>query len=240
MARADRLLRLIHEMRLSHPPVTAAALADAMSVSERTIYRDIDALRAAGARIEGEAGLGYTLTEDPALPPQMFARDEIEALVLGLGEVRAIADPALATAASSALAKIRATLPQRLQAHLEHAVLRSVKFRMRPDVTIDAALLRQAAWDERALEIEYRDTVGAETTRRIYPLTIMFLDDTLVLVAWCCLRQAVRMFRLDRIVRAVLTEESFRPHRAVMLRDALAEMGTPSATEKTKKPTQHA
>lgn len=230
MARADRLLRLIHEMRLSRPPVTAAALARAMDVSERTIYRDIDALRASGARIEGEAGLGYTLTEDPALPPQMFARDEIEALVLGLGEVRAVADPALASAAESALAKIRAALPPRLQAHLEHAVLRAVKFRPRPDVTIDAATIRQAAWDERALDIDYRDIHGAETTRRIYPLTIMFLDETLVVVAWCLLRQANRMFRLDRITRADIVDESFRPRRAAMLRDALADLGPPRET----------
>ncbi|MGB0411999.1 MAG: helix-turn-helix transcriptional regulator [Pikeienuella sp.] len=231
MPRADRLLRLIHEMRLSRPPVTAAALAEAMDVSERTIYRDIDALRSSGARIDGEAGLGYTLTEDPALPPQMFAREEIEALVLGLGEVSAVADPALADAAASALAKIRAALPPRLQAHLEHAVLRAVKFRPRPNVTIDAAVIRQAAWEERALDIDYRDINGQHTTRRIYPLSIMFLDDTLVLVAWCCLRQDDRMFRLDRIQSVTTSEESFRPRRATLLREALRKQGAPPTAQ---------
>jgi len=123
MSKATRLIQLLHELRMYSPPVTAQTLAEAMAVSERTIYRDIDALRAAGAVIDGEAGFGYTLTEDPALPPQMFSHDEIEALVLGLREVREIADPALATAAESALAKLRATLPDRLKSRLEHAVL---------------------------------------------------------------------------------------------------------------------
>jgi predicted DNA-binding transcriptional regulator YafY len=65
----------------------AAQLAQATEVSVRSIYRDIEALRAAGARIDGEAGYGYALEEDPALPPQSFTRLEIEAL-MGLSEVR--------------------------------------------------------------------------------------------------------------------------------------------------------
>ena len=107
MARSDRLFRLLHALRTLPAPVTAARLAAETEVSERTLYRDIEALRAAGARIEGEAGIGYTMTEDIALPPQTFDQLEIEALVIGLGEVGAAGDPALAEAAKSALAIAR-------------------------------------------------------------------------------------------------------------------------------------
>ena len=75
-------------MRVLPAPLTAARLAEETGVSLRWLYRDIDSLRAAGARIEGERGYGYRLTEDFALPPQTFERIEIEALVLGLNEVR--------------------------------------------------------------------------------------------------------------------------------------------------------
>ena len=109
MARPDRLFRLLDTLRRLPQPVTAERLAEEMEVSPRTLYRDIGALRAAGARIEGEAGLGYCLTEDPALPPQMFTRLEVEALMLGLAEVRLAGDPALARAAEAAGAKIIAT-----------------------------------------------------------------------------------------------------------------------------------
>ncbi len=221
MSRANRLIRLLHEIRLHTPPVTASRLSEALDVSERTIYRDIDALRQAGARIDGEAGFGYTLTEDPALPPQMFSHAEIEALVLGLREVREIADPPLAEAAHSALAKLRATLPDRLKSHLENSVLYAKRMQPRPDLIIDPALIREAAWNEIALDIRYEDVNEDVTERRIYPLSIVFMDYSLVLIAWCCMRKADRMFRLDRILEAQKTEESFRPRRVALLRDAM-------------------
>ena len=96
MAKSDRLFCLLHLIRGLTPPVTAARLAGDMEVSERTIYRDIDSLRAAGARIDGEAGLGYTMVEDLALPPQTFTQIEIEALTLGLSDVSQRGDVDLA------------------------------------------------------------------------------------------------------------------------------------------------
>lgn len=97
-------------------------------MSLRSLYRDIDSLRAAGARIEGERGYGYRLVEDYALPPQTFDRTEIEAIVLGLAEVACMGDPALALAlalaraAASVRAKVAATLPDDREQHLFHAV----------------------------------------------------------------------------------------------------------------------
>lgn len=224
MSKSTRLIKLLHEMRLHRPPITAQKLADALNVSERTIYRDVDALRAAGAVIDGEAGFGFTLTEDPALPPQMFSHEEIEALVLGLREVREIADPALAHAANSALAKLRASLPDRLKSHLEHAVLSAKRFGERPEIRIDPAVLRRAAWDEFAVDLNYTDIKDDTTERRVFPLTIIYMENTLMLLAWCCLRQANRAFRLDRINTIEVTTESYRPRRVTMLREALDEI----------------
>ena len=68
-------------MRVMPAPITAARLAGETGVSLRSLYRDIDSLRAAGARIDGERGYGYRLIEDYALPPQTFDRAEIEASV---------------------------------------------------------------------------------------------------------------------------------------------------------------
>ena len=59
MARSDRLFRLLQAMRVMAPPITAERLATETEVSLRSVYRDIDGLRAAGARIEGERGYGY-------------------------------------------------------------------------------------------------------------------------------------------------------------------------------------
>jgi predicted DNA-binding transcriptional regulator YafY len=224
MPRADRLFRLLTALRTLPHPVTAARLAKETEVSPRTLYRDIDALRAGGALIDGAAGLGYTMTEDPALPPQMFTRLEVEALVLGLAEVRLAGDPALARAAEAALAKITATLPERVQRQAIHAVQQTYRFEQRAPAPAHLALIRQACWDERALDITYTSRAGIPTHRRVWPLSVVFLDRTLMLLAFCTLRQDFRRFHLDQMSGVTLTDESFRPRRVPLLRDFLKQL----------------
>ena len=224
MPKSDRLFRLLHLMRSLPAPVTAARLADEVEVSERTLYRDIDTLRAAGALIDGAPGYGYTLTEDPALPPQMFTQLEVEALVLGLAEVGQTGDPALAQAAEAALAKIVATLPERVQRQALHAVLQVYRFNRPPDPPIDLGLIREACWEERALDIVYADGADRETARRIWPLSVVFLDNAQMLLAWCCLRQDFRKFMLQRIIETRATDEHFRPRRVPLLREFIGRM----------------
>lgn len=222
MARTDRLFRLLTAFRLLPQPVTAARLAEETGVSERTLYRDIETLRAGGALIDGAAGLGYTLTEDPALPPQMFTRLEVEALTLGLAEVRQMGDPALAGAAEAALAKITATLPERVQRQVIHAVSRSYRFERRTAAPVHINLLREASWAETAVDLTYLDLSGGITERRIWPLAIVWFDRGLMCLAWCTLRQDYRRFHLDRMSGVTLTEASFRPRRVSLLRDYIA------------------
>jgi predicted DNA-binding transcriptional regulator YafY len=224
MARTDRLLRLVDTIRRLPQPVTAHRLASETGVSERTLYRDIQTLRAGGALIDGAAGVGYTLTEDPALPPQMFTQLEVEALMLGLAEVRLSGDAALASAAEAAGAKIVASLPQRAQRQAVHAVQMIYRFEKRAAAPVHVGMVRQACWDERALDLVYRDKAGNATNRRVYPLSVVYLDRTLMLLAWCCLRQDFRRFNLAGMEEVLLTDESFRPRRVPLLREFLARM----------------
>jgi len=127
MARTDRLMRLMDALRRLPAPVTAARLASETGVSSRQLYRDIATLRAGGALIDGEAGVGYRLTEDPALPPQSFSRLEIEALCLAVGDLRQMGDPALEAAGQAALARIVGTLGDSQAQQAMHTVLRSFR-----------------------------------------------------------------------------------------------------------------
>lgn len=228
MPKSDRLFRLLSAFRMMPQPVTAARLAEETGVSERTLYRDIQSLRAAGALIDGEAGAGYTLTEDPALPPQMFTRLEVEALVLGLAEVALSGDPMLAKAAAEAQAKIVATLPDRVQRQAIHAVSRSYRFEIRNPAPPHLHLLREAAWEERAVDLTYRDLSGRATDRRIWPLGTVFLDREVQVLAFCCLRQDFRRFKVAQMSDVRASDESFRPRRVPLLRaflDQLRENG---------------
>lgn len=230
MSRSERLFRLMHALRVLPKPVTAARLARETEVSERTLYRDIDSLRASGALIDGAPGLGYTLTEDPALPPQTFDRIEMEALVVGLSDVRQRGDAQLAKAAESALAKIVATLPERQQRQILHATHMVYRYETPPQVAPDISDIRRACWQELALDLRYYDASGAASERRVYPLAIVYLDRGPGLLAWCCQRQDFRKFLMARMERVALTEESFRPHRVRLLRDYIALMAAESAT----------
>ena len=224
MNRTHRLFQMMTALRRMPAPVRALQLADELDVSLRTIYRDIEGLRGLGAVIDGEAGFGYTLIEDAALPPLGFENDELEALVLGLRDVAVIGDPALARAAQSALAKLTARVPPRQAHRLKHAILDVRRFRT-PDVPrIDVAGLRAATWDEETVKFSYTDGKGTLSKREVDPLGIVYLQDTNMLMAWCHLRKDFRVFRLDRMDDLVRTGSSFRPRRVPMLRDHLARI----------------
>lgn len=226
MSRSARLLQLLHAMRTLAGPITAARLAQETGVSLRSLYRDIDALRIAGAQIEGERGYGYRLREDPALPPQMFDPDEIEVLALSLAEVRSWGDPALARAADSVLAKIAATLPDARERQLLHAIAQVFRPEPRYVATLDLAPLRAACWDEQAVDITYMDGEGARSERTILPLALFYTETCVTVLSWCCLREDFRMFRTDRMTQILPNGASFQPRRVPLLRDYLAQLQT--------------
>src|SRR5262245_3605323 len=107
MRRADRLFQIIELLR-GRRLTTARTLAERLEVSERTIYRDVRDLMLSGVPIEGEAGVGYALRKGFDLPPLMFDREELDALVLGARFVQAWGGSDLSEAARRALFKIEA------------------------------------------------------------------------------------------------------------------------------------
>jgi len=216
VSRSTRLFDLLQALRRRRRPVTAAALAAELEVSERTIYRDIATLVGQGAAIDGEAGLGYVLRPGFMLPPLMFGDDEIEALVLGLRLVAQRADAPLATAAADVLAKVTAVLPPPLRDKAENAGLVAGATRA-PQVTTDVAMLRRTIRAECKLRISYADAEGKGTERTIWPIAIAFFDKAQVVAAWCETRQDFRHFRTDRILNAHPTEERYPRRRTVLV-----------------------
>lgn len=224
MSRTDRLMRLMDALRRLPAPVTAARLAGETGVSPRQLYRDIATLRAGGALIDGEAGLGYRLTEDPALPPQSFSRLEIEALLLAVSGLRTLGDDALTRAGEDAMARIIATLPESQGRHALHTTMRL--FRPASDRSapqVDMALLRQALWDEQSLLIDYLDKAEQQSTREIWPLGLSYSDHHMLLLAMCQLRGDYRLFHVPRILGLRPGGASFRPRRVALLRDYIAQ-----------------
>lgn len=199
MSRSERLLSLLQVLRRHRQAVSGAALASELGISLRTLYRDIATLQAQGANIEGEAGVGYVLRPGYMLPPLMFSREEIEALVLGARLVAQRADPELAISARDALAKITEVLPGDLREELAASTLFAGPGLPLPEDRIDLARLREFIRSEQMMKIAYRDEKGAPTERLIWPFALTFFEGARVVIAWCTLRDDFRSFRTDRM-----------------------------------------
>ncbi|MCG7364458.1 helix-turn-helix transcriptional regulator [Pseudoroseomonas ludipueritiae] len=133
-------------------------------------------------------------------------------------------DPLLEKAATSVLAKVAATLPDDRDQFMFHAISRVYRPDARYGATSGVEAVREACWKEEALQIRYADKSNAATGRVILPLAVMSTDQTLMILASCCLREAFRMFRGDRIAEVKATRTSFRSRRVALLRSYLGEL----------------
>ena len=217
MARSQRLLELIQVLRRHRQPVSGQALADELSVSLRTVYRDIQTLIGQGATIDGEAGLGFVLRPGFVLPPLMFSDEELEALVLGLRWVAQRTDASFEHAAMNALAKIAAVLPDDLRNNVEGIGLIAIPSRD-ADARHDLAPIRAAIRSEQMVVLDYADVKGEHTRRTIWPIALAFFENSRVLAAWCELRQDFRHFRIDRIIALHETGQRYPQRRRVLMK----------------------
>lgn len=109
--RADRLFQIVQILR-GRRLTTAAHLADRLSVSERTVYRDIRDLSLSGVPVEGEAGSGYRLMAGFDLPPLMLTNKESEALMVAIRLLKTWGGDSLSRELESAQEKVLAILPE--------------------------------------------------------------------------------------------------------------------------------
>src|SRR2546427_5810710 len=224
MRRADRLFRIVQLLRRRRTVTTAAALASKLEISERTVYRDIRDLILAGTPIDGAAGVGYRLRPDYDLPPLMFDREEIQALVLGARIVRQFGDPARARASDSILHKVAAVLPKELEPLLAEARLfvpTTIGGRRSAD---GLAVAREALIGQRRIRFGYANERGDATERTVRPLGVFFWGRTWTLAAWCEMRTDFQNFRLDRIKDATLLDR-FEDEPGRTLKDLLGRYG---------------
>lgn len=223
MRRADRLFEIVHHLR-GRRLTTAAQLANWLEVSERTIYRDIADLLASGIPIDGEAGVGYRLHPDFDLPPLMFNRNEIEALVIGARMVESWGGPGLAHGARTALAKIATALPKDKRIAIDSSRLFSPDVFVNPRISAEVDKLRTAIDNHRRVRMDYRDGDGRDTQRLVWPLGLFFWGNAWSLGAWCELRRDFRNFRLDRIAMCEMLDERFPDEAGKRLADYLRAM----------------
>jgi predicted DNA-binding transcriptional regulator YafY len=223
MRRADRLFRIVQVLRGGRLQ-TARTLAQKLEVSERTIYRDVRDLQISGMPIEGEAGVGYTLRRDLDLPPLMFTRDELTALVLGARLVRAWGGAASMIAADQALQRIEAVLPTELRERLDAILMYAPGSRMPQVLRERLDVLHEACIDRRVLAFGYTREDGQCSEREVRPLALYFWSGVWTLAAWCELRKDFRVFRIDRMQDLHVLQREFVQKKGQRLEDYLRQV----------------
>ena len=209
MRRADRLFLIINALQGRRTALPARRLAETLSVSLRTVYRDVADLQLSGVPIEGEAGIGYMLRKGADIPPLMFTAEELEALVVGSRFVRAFAGERLAAGARAALLKIEAVLPPDLKQRTQRSRIFAPTWHERMQHASVIEQLHAAIAGHQVLHLDYRDDSGRTSSRAVEPLCLAFWGGAWTLGTWCRLREDFRSFRPDRIARFAPTGETF-------------------------------
>ena len=223
MRKGERLFQLLNMLRSRRGVVTSQEIAEQLRVSQRTVYRDIQALSLSNVPIESEAGVGYRLRPGFSLPPLMFEEDELEALMLGVKMVLGWSDTQLGDAANRAFDKIKAILPDPLHTrhHQQNGWLIVPDFH-RSHVSRFSDELRAAIKGKRQIKITYQSLGEQQSVRELWPLGLVFWGRAWTLVAWCQLRQDYRVFRIDRIQQLNQQELKFQTSSTLSLQHYLA------------------
>ena len=221
MKRTDRLFDLIQILRDGRLH-RASEMAARLTVSERTIWRDMATLMASGMPVEGERGVGYILRAPITLPPMMLNAAEIEALRLGVRLVAEGADPALARAARGLATKIASVTPA--PTGPEEDGLFAFTGRESSRSSPHLPMIRKAIKGHERLTITYIDPRGTETHRDIRPLLLAVWGRVWTLAAYCEARGDFRDFRVDRIVAVTPTDEVFALEKGRTLADYKARL----------------
>jgi predicted DNA-binding transcriptional regulator YafY len=208
-----RLLTIL-ELLQSRAEVSGQELAQKLEVEERSIRRYIMMLRDLGIPIEGERGRhgGYSLRPGFRLPPMMFNKDEITAVMMGLMLMQELGTGEN-LAVESAIAKIQRVLPEEQREAtraLHHSlILDDVSGGLDAIGNDELALFSKAVNENFCVRIRYQAREGEDSERTIAPYGVVLHAGQWYIPAYCNLREDIRVFRLDRIIAASPTKQHF-------------------------------
>ena len=200
----DRMLGIVHTLANTER-LTAQALADRFEVSKRTIHRDIDAICMAGIPVVaypgGNGGIG--LAPGYRLDKKALTDLELRSILTGLQSLESVGFESESRHLRSMLAPMDSNRPASApDLHIDLAS--HYKERLAPAIRT----LRDAIANRTVLRLVYLS--GRGTTERLFePYHIAFRWSAWYVAGWCRLRNAFRMFRINRIVSLRRTEETY-------------------------------
>lgn len=215
--RLSRLTAILTQLQSSRI-VTAKMLADKHKVSIRTIYRDIRTLEKSGVPIVTEEGKGYSMMEGYQLPPVMFTEDEANALITAEQLILKNKDASFVQYYSEAILKIKALLkgPQKDKASLLKERIYFADNYLNQKTSNYLMRIQSALTNFEVLNIDYLSLDQQSTNRNIEPFALYSSQEKWLLIAYCRLRKAFRVFRIDHIQKITNTYKHFESHNMTL------------------------
>jgi len=221
MARGDQLARqwrIIQTLISSRQGKSATDLAQDLGCHTRTVYRDLEALQAAGFpvytdKVNGKNVWSLLDTAKHSIPIP-FNLPELMALYFSRGMMGVLKDTVFYESLVSLFDKIKTTLPDEYIAYLEQIekslAVRSKPYKQYGQMRRIIDQVSEAAIQNKYVEIDYYTmSRKKKTRRRVAPYKIWFFDGTFYLIANCGLREDIRIFAMDRIKNLELTDKRF-------------------------------
>jgi Predicted transcriptional regulator len=209
--RADRLISILMLLQLEGKK-TAAELARRLEVSERTIYRDMDALSLSGVPVYADSGAGggFALPPNYKSPMDGLTTPEIQALFLYAAE-GSMDQLGIGAALRSALLKLMQALPVQSR---EDAAWIQQRIHFDPDSWQQGekalpyfAAAQEAIWQQCTVEISYRSREGTEMNLTVKPYGLVAKAGIWFLISEGA--SGIHAYRLSRIQALSVTEERF-------------------------------
>ena len=213
------------ELLQTNPGIRAEELGDRLGVTDRAARRYVAILREAGIPIESTSGRygGYRVGRGLRLPPLRFEASEAVGLVMAvLDGHHAAGDPR--DPVGSALGKIVRALPESIAAQAElirqGAAAAPDRSAARPDAAIVRALV-EASVTRRQVRLDYRTDGGRQWVQEVDPWAVVIRHGRWYLLCWAHHVAAQRAYRIDRVRKADVLDETFEPPKDL---DPIAEL----------------
>ena len=223
MARGDQLSRqwrIIQSLISSRHGKSVPDLANELGCHTRTVYRDLEALQAAGFpvytdRVAGKKVWSLLDTAKGSIPIP-FSLPELMALYFSRGMMGVLKDTVFYDSLVSLFDKIKTTLPDEYLDYLdqieESLAVRTKPYKQYSQLRDMIEQISAAAVQKKWIDLDYY-TISRQTKtrRKVAPYKIWFFNGTFYVIGYCGLREDIRIFALDRIHNIELTDESFVP-----------------------------
>jgi predicted DNA-binding transcriptional regulator YafY len=216
--RADRLIALVLLLQ-ARGRMTATELADRLEVAVRTIYRDLDALSAAGVPVYAERGIGggIELPDGYRLDLTALTRGEASAL-LASAVPGPLADLGAGPTLAAALQKLSAALPPGTRGEAERTQQRlhldPAGWWQTPEPVPHLHTVQEAVWGDHRLRITYQRPGHLPSERTVEPYGLVAKASAWYLVAAETFGAGsgaeVKVFRVSRIKSASVDQELCR------------------------------